>query len=866
MPPTDSNKEHGTSSSLPTAATGTPAAKSAIVNNPYARCPRKGNSNQPRSSPVVIMDSCSQEGIAGKAAATNSAAINKIHSHTSQLMCDATIRGRASAMRCFQKFLTDSNCDLDADLDVAEDDEARGEVVISYILDFSSWLKKNSVGAQGKDKALSNDTIGEYFGQVKETIKDKTQQLTIWENHEELWYSKLLLSVKNAYSSNVLEGDMPNRDPTCRAIHLKCTDGKLLQMQREWLDSQGADIDSIIKSLLQGEFNNRHCHEERLKILMVYYVVGRGGELKFLRHDNNTWDYYAHCLQSIVTRLKTRSQHPFWIQCTPFAETNYRVDFLHAFGSWASVGDGLFRMDENANGAKFWFPEMRTQKNEKIARDITSLIKKHVAKCLLSSTSSRGIRVGANTELAMSRDISNEEQRQATGHSHLINTEIYVRMNPNMGIPASLALASWENVKKIVHPPTLEALPLDANEVEALLDELFTVSIAEYRKGGSMRVLLRFSAASLIMYHPYYVNDFHATRFKLPKKLLSSMKNCGFSEDEMEASRKLNDWSDLIKEKFITENNLIPNIDAASVRTMMQTINNQSVLVNKLVLQNEKKSSDLTALRRQMENQERAHQQSISDFDDRLKLVAKQNETMIKILMQLGKQTDDFITHSADRRSMARESLSNSTSPPSLPRKDLLEALDRSEVGGTKGSSTKIPTPAIPWSVFVEHIQGYIPKDSALDKLLWTPFADSKSNKGLEIREILLHLLNSGALDGVKKLSGVPRPNWIDSRNSGDFAGLMKLCDEVLEDEERTMLCLPNSKRITINNHDAIIKHMLNSIQKRAFKRMRDLDGQCAPQTKATLGIGKRYTKWKKNNHTRSPSQQQLGFQKLNNK
>ena len=277
----------------------------------------------------------------------------------------ATQRGRDSAMKVFHKYMEESNTDLVRDLQRAEDTEAKGEIALSFILDLATWLKRNPVQAQGKKKALQENTIGQYFGQIKENIKDVTSESEIWNNHEDVWYTKLLKSVKKAYSFNILEGEAAHRDPTCRAIPLKCSPGKLLQRHREWLDETGADLDSIIKQILESEFNNIDCHEERFMLLLTFLTVGRGGELKFLRHDNNIWDYHANCLQGIQTRLKTRTQQPFWVQCAPFG--NYRVDFLHAFAAWASVGDALFRADPKEAGSIFWFPTMRKFRNEKIA-------------------------------------------------------------------------------------------------------------------------------------------------------------------------------------------------------------------------------------------------------------------------------------------------------------------------------------------------------------------------------------------------------------------------------------------------------------------------------------------------------------------
>ena len=115
-------------------------------------------------------------------------------------------------------------------------------------------------------------------------------------------------------------------------------------------------------------------------------------------------------------------------------------------------------------------------------------------------------------------------------------------------------------------------------------------------------------------------------------------------------------------------------------------------------------------------------------------------------------------------------------------------------------------------------------------------------------------------LDGIDKLTEVPSPNWIDSKNSGDFYGVMRLCEEVITDEEKTMLFSGKEKQAEIENHETIIKSMLHGFQDRAFNRMRELDGKKAKQTKAVLGIGKRYNVWKKKNTVISPTQQQINF------
>ena len=41
------------------------------------------------------------------------------------------------------------------------------------------------------------------------------------------------------------------------------------------------------------------------------------------------------------------------------------MDFLHSFGAWCAVEDGLYRPDVTAVGTQFWFPEIQQQSNEK---------------------------------------------------------------------------------------------------------------------------------------------------------------------------------------------------------------------------------------------------------------------------------------------------------------------------------------------------------------------------------------------------------------------------------------------------------------------------------------------------------------------
>ena len=150
---------------------------------------------------------------------------------------------------------------------------------------------------------------------------------------------------------------------------------------------------------------------------------------------------------------------------------------------------------------------------------MTALIKKYVAAPLKPHSSSHGICVGACTTMAMNKDITNKEQRQSIGHSTSTSTDIYTRMNPELGIPLSLCLTLWPDVRKIPIPPTMDVLPISADEREDFIDSIYLISFEMYKRGKGMRALLHCATAALLMYYTMYVKD-HDVGFKLPKRLV----------------------------------------------------------------------------------------------------------------------------------------------------------------------------------------------------------------------------------------------------------------------------------------------------------------------------------------------------------
>jgi hypothetical protein len=79
---------------------------------------------------------------------------------------------------------------------------------------------------------------------------------------------------------------------------------KKRQNQQFWvLDKIGADLESVVKALLLSNTTPKK-YTTHAKLMMTYYGVGRGGEIKFLRWDEFIYDHYFSCVEGCGSNLK----------------------------------------------------------------------------------------------------------------------------------------------------------------------------------------------------------------------------------------------------------------------------------------------------------------------------------------------------------------------------------------------------------------------------------------------------------------------------------------------------------------------------------------------------------------------------------
>ena len=503
-----------------------------------------------------------------------------------------------------------------------------------------------------------------------------------------------------------------------------------------------------------------------------------------------------------------------------------------------------------------------------------------------SSSSSRSLRVGANTDLAINKDIANEEQRQASGHSGGTTTELYVRMNPDLGVPASLALSMWENIRgKLVSPPTLDAIDLSNDEIDLLLDNLYDISLDMYKKDRSMRVLLRHATASMIMYHPTYVNDY-GIHSNLPQALIRAVTISLDLEDNdvSSISIKINGWSESIKTFFVTENNLLS--PSATDTTVLQTVNNQSVMINQLIIDNENyKRMEETKTRTMQLKLERCWQK-VEAIQNQNNTIIEQNSTIIELLQNMGPDRT-FTDHSSELRmnSTSRRNVA-ATTPTRVRRRTRRQRIPAAAAAAapvtmtTTMAETAVVSPsasrqaavvvqsplapsplapspttvlADPWETFSLQLQSYIPKSVTPAVLNWKDVeGNNTSTRGRRIRIVLQKMFNHNQLQHIRNFVDVhnSRPTWIDSNDGGHFKRMLIMVDYVVSDVEKKMLTssVKERQQITTGGGEKTIKYMLENIETKVFAAMLVLDGKKSNQTRKTMtGIGGRLLKILKN-------------------
>lgn len=759
-----------------------------------------------------------------------------------------TRQGRDSAWKCFRRYEEEGDDDILQEIDEMEDDDAKGELIVSRLVGFCEHMINTPILQQNNTgKVLSEDGCKQYLGSVKEEIKEQTSSLPIWRNHEDEWYSELRNRLGTGKKRGILSGDWDFKDPSSRALPIRAAKSDLRQSERMWAELQGVDLESICKSIIKEDGPN--CYRERAKLTLTALAVARGGEVAFLRYDQVWWDDIFLCPEAIWTRLKTVMQQPIYFQGDAHG---YLCCIYHVLGCYFAVEDGLLRVDPTKKREnRVAFPDLKGLSTETVATRMTKLIRAHSAPQLKQRNQSRSIRVGSNTTLASHRDVLPEEQRNAGGFKSGSNTDLYTRMNPKLGMTAANALAGHGNARKMVYPPSLDSLValVDADGLDRLMKNLYTISVPQFEANGTLRPFLQTITAKLIMVHPIMRDDFGSNN-KMVRKLLESMIKAKLAVDSADSSRKLDEWSGKIRADYETMNALISDAEDATLRDIVQQ---QSVLINQLLLSNRNMEARLDHVyTEQAAMRETVESQNTS-------IVGGLTASLLGAL-RLARQPSSPVV---EETTVARED------SPTVARAD--SVVDDNTQDEPADADVHVPSPpstqpsnnsmlqnhpsagddSLPElvSTFIANIRTTIQdaeqsgKKDVLQQLSWSE-QQGTSIKGVTVKETLLTLVKERRLCSKQKLYDV-EPASLDTKNRGHYWACMELVESVLTNEQRQLLQLKQSEQDKVHDYDDLLKITAYTIESAAFVKMKELDGVKASSSRPTIAaLGNRYNKY----------------------
>jgi hypothetical protein len=593
-----------------------------------------------------------------------------------------------------------------------------------------------------------------------------------------------------------------------------------------------------------------NAHRDRAQLLFTFYAVARGGETKFLRWDQFSWDSYFQNLEGLWKRIKTMFHHTISFQC---CYLGFLCCLYHSLGCFFAVEDGLFRHTPTGTVAektrirnRYIFPHLWKISDPKVATMLTTLIREHSDAPFKKLNQSRSLRVGANTELAVHPDISPEQQRIAGGFAAGNNSELYTRMNPDLCLPAANALAQWPRATgKESQPPSLDCListmHVTLEQLECLTNHLYIICIDQFQRKQTLRPFLHACTASLIMYYPEMQKECGMSN-EVGLKLAKSLQQAKLASSSVEANKLLNEWSQVIKEDYDQKNSLIQH---CTDTTILQVVQAQSVMINNLISLCGEQKKNIIALKNTVESLQVsileqpkiiATTMAKAFLESQKKFIAmspaSNNSEVAATEKPLGDKDDD--THKASSESNYTANLLK-----------LALANNNEAIRDDTDLPEEFPFITQEWQKNLEDAE----KDQVGEALRWTDLAtESTTNRELYIRSVLEKMVedNECVLPQGGSLANTLMPSLIDRKNAGRFKNAMLLVTSVLTDNQKKMLALTKRQRRQVPNFAGILKVELYSIEKNASEKMRELDGQSRTTTFTIIGLGNHYGKYLK--------------------
>ena len=504
---------------------------------------------------------------------------------------DSTLKAKDSYLESFDKSRRENGLPT---FDEMTEEDWNAENIQAHMTEFALYLARGREhskkdGSSNEARAISG--VQKYFQGVVLAVKKKYRRLA--KDMDETEWKRL----KSEFETTFLRYTIKTNDngKTCLALHINGGPESVRQVYRFDQETGASDLTNMARQMLLKATVNANGAKEFLRdrcvLAFIGMAAGRGGEPKFLKFNEMTWDQHFQAPEILWKAIKMVDMR--WLLMFPSAY-GLLMCFYHALACFLSAGEGLLRPfaeEQTAHQQSFVFQHFHQVKDSYVTTLITKLIRKYVKPSLEKLVSAKSTRRGAATALLSHPDVSWETANACGGWtpsgglgSHIVS---YRDDCPAITSPGIKVLAGWHPYAD-VRPPSLDVLgPGVQDTLKRLISIVFPNHLPEFEAGGSLYVLLAHCMASLIMYHPQMVREYGNDNI-----VVAHLRKCSREARIADPSAPQNVstvdgilqfWSNKIENDFKTKN---LNFERASFDSQSKTIDGLASTVDALLREN----------------------------------------------------------------------------------------------------------------------------------------------------------------------------------------------------------------------------------------------------------------------------------------
>jgi hypothetical protein len=476
----------------------------------------------------------------------------------------STNNGDHSSMNHFNRHLQESE-QVDSLADLTQE-HVEGDNLERVLALFLEYFGETNVRADKGAGFLAASAKKTYASKVKEALQHKFPRHEYWNDHD-VWKKLLAKFCTSAARTEQQGGSTGERK--CFPIYKDISELPFGTIRLKDFGVLIYDLKSILLALLKGGKKlAEKLYQKRFELMLCYNADGRGGEHFLLKWCDGNWDARFNMPDFTWRIPKQLDEQPMMFAPEMFTETSWVVDIYHAAGCYFVVDGGALNYLHPKAAQPFVFPSLHKYERSYIAQRVTDTLRKGVqaiakgtaSKQVLSKVSSRSLRKGANTTLAVHEGVTPDQRIGMGAWSHHHNGEVYVEGSPALVAPGALAFAGRKNVNcgAEVHPPSFGWLgDCAVQQVNNFLGKLCRVDIPELMPNGQLRQFWLASMAALVMNHPNMVRDL-GRKNVVCQKVVQAAKEANITDARFPSGTSpecvLLEWSKIMQTKSVELN------------------------------------------------------------------------------------------------------------------------------------------------------------------------------------------------------------------------------------------------------------------------------------------------------------------------